>query len=468
MKKLFSLFVASAIFMFPFATYAAVNITLRESDTGSVAIGVDTETDTLESIALPITYAEGVEITDVTDGDVTCSELSYTDSQDSTNTIVVTCTLDSATALDGVLANIAFTSTGDTPATFEVVESDELDLDTLTLGQTVSLEQTSAGSTTTGEELPTTTGEPITEEDLMVTTGEPTTTTEGNLLSSITEYLPYVLIAGSVILLISIVVILLGKKKGPKQPKVKKDKKGDPKQMSPVMGGEPQSERSLKDMVNNPESAPAQTTSTQPASTQEPTPTPIPMSQNAPQAPAQPAYTPPQQNTPPISSASQEEDLQEILQRESSVPTAMGDNTPQEMPQAETPETPQPNQGVPFSTGFSAPQQQDGPENIMPEAPQPQTNPTQEVGPVTSAPETEAANTMHQSGTAQDLQENINGQINQINGGVIPTQQPPMEPTNPQQPEQAETQAQMPPITLQQNPNTDNTPEEMPPVPPTM
>ncbi|MFA7627797.1 MAG: hypothetical protein WCY37_00040 [Candidatus Dojkabacteria bacterium] len=467
MKNLFSLLIASTILMFPLATYAAVNITLREADTGTVAIDIDTETDTLESISLPISYSEGVEITDVTEGDVTCAELGYTESEDTANTIVVTCTLDSATALDGILANIAFTSTADTPITFEVVESDKLDLGTLTLGQTVSLEQTSATSTaedvtTTEEELPTT------EEDLFVTTETPTTTTDGDLLSSITEYLPYVLIAGSVILLISIVVILLGKKKGPKQPKVKKDKKGDPKQMSPVMGGEPQSERSLKDMVNNPESAPAQTTSTQPASTQEPTPTPIPMSQNAPQAPAQPAYTPPQQNTPPISSASQEEDLQEILQRESSVPTAMGDNTPQEMPQAETPEVPQPNQGVPFSTGFSAPQQQDGPENIMPEAPQPQTNPTQEVGPVTSAPETEAANTMHQSGTAQDLQGNINGQINQINGGVIPTQQPPMEPTNPQQPEQAETQAQMPPITLQQNPNTDNTPEEMPPVPPTM
>ena len=430
MKKLFSVLVAFIIFMFPFATYAAVNITLRETDTGSIAIGIDTETDTLEGVVLPISYSEGVEITDVTEGDVTCSELSYTESIDTPNAIVVTCTLDSAIALDGVLGNITYNSTGDTPATFEVVESEELDLGTLTLGQTVSLVQTSTESTaedatTTGEELPTTTETPTTGEDLTVTTGETAeTATNGNLLSSITEYLPYILIAGSVILLISIVVILLGKKNEPKQPKEKKGEKGEPEQTSSVMGGEQQSERSLREMVNNPDSAPIQTT---------PTPTPTPMSQNTPQAPAQPTYTPPQQSVPPISSASQEEDLQEILQRESSIPTAMGDSTPQEMPQVETPQAPQTNQGVPFSTGFSVPQQ-DGPENIMPEPPQPQINP------------------------AQDLQENVNGQINQINGGVIPTQQP----------TQQEQQPQIPPITLQQNPSTDNTPEEMPPVPPTM
>jgi hypothetical protein len=142
----------------------------------------------------------------------------------------------------------------------------------------------------------------------------------------------------------------------------------------------------------------------------------------------------------------------------------MGDNTPQEVPQTETPQAPQPNQGIPFSTGFSAPQQQDAPENIMPEAPQPQA--WQEMSPNTSSPESETVSSMQPPVTAQNLQENVNGQINQINGGVLPTQQPPMETT--QQPPQQESQPQMPPITLQQNPGIDNTPEEMPPVPPTM
>jgi hypothetical protein len=475
MKKLFSLFVASAIFMFPFATYAAVNITLREDSSGDpliVAIAVDTETDTLERIAIPLQYPEGIVPSEVLPGDIECTNLDYSPSQADPNIIIVTCELSSPTALDGVLGNMSFLVERDDTYTINVVESDELDLDSLSTGQIVNLEQVSISTgtngeevTTTGEELPTTAGAPTTEEDLMVTTGEPTTTTEGNLLSSITEYLPYVLIAGSVILLISIVVILLGKKKGPKQPKVKKEKKNEPKQMSPVMGGEQKSERSLKDMVNNPESAPVQTTPTQPAPAQEPTPAPIPMTQNAPQTPTQPTYTPPQQSTPPIASASQEEDLQEILQRESSVPTAMGDNTPQEVPQTETPQAPQPNQGVPFSTGFSAPQQQNAPENIMPEAPQPQVNATEEMTPMTSPPEAVVANPMQQTEAPQDLQESVNGQIDQINGGVVPTQ-PPVGTT--QQPTQQESQPQMPPITLQQNPGTDNTPEEMPPVPPTM
>ena len=402
MKKIYSFLVASAILMFPFSTYAAVNITLKEAEVGNVAVGVDTETDTLESITLPISYSEGVEITDVTDGDITCSELNYTESQEATNTILVICKLDSATALDGVLANIAFTSTGDTPATFEVVESDELDLGTLTLGETVSFEQTNT-------EPPITTETPTEQEAPTVTTGEPVATTETNLLDSITNYLPYILIAGSAILLISIVVLLLKKDKGPKQPKGKEDRKEDQNQTPPVVQTEQQSERSLKDMVNNPNSAPVQVT-------------PTPTDQNTPQIQTQPTYT------PPITSTSQEEDLQEILQRESSIPTAMGDNTLQA------------NQDVPFSAGFSTPPQNQG------------------MGPITSAPDTEVSSSMQQSQTVQDLQESVNKQINQINGGVIP----------PQQPTYPESQPQMPPIISQQDQNTDDTPEEIPPIPPTM
>lgn len=413
--------VASIILMSPFSAYAAVNITLQEVDAGPVAIRIDTETDTLESVTLPISYSEGVEITDVTDGDIACSELNYTESQEATNTILVTCKLDSATALDGVLANIAFTSTADTPATFKVVESDELDLGTLTLGETVNFEQTSTEPTTGVEQ-------PITTETPTVGGNQETVTaTETSLLDSITDYLPYILIAGSVILLVSIVVLLLRKDKSPKQPKVKENEKGDLNQTPPVMQTEQQSERFLRDMVNNPNSAPVQTA-------------PAPMSQNTPQTPTQPTYT------PPITSTSQEEDLQEILQRESSIPTAMGDNTPQV------------NQDVPFSTGFSVPPQQESPENIMPEAPQPQANATQAMGPVTSGPETEEAGPMEQPQIAQDLQESVNKQINQINGGVIP----------PEQPTQPEPQPQISPITSQQNQDTDNTPEEIPPVPPTM
>lgn len=398
MKKIYSLLVASIVFMFPFTTYAAVNITLREADTGSVAIGIDTETDTLESVTLPISYSDGVEITDVTDGDITCLELSYAKSQEATNTILVTCKLDSATALDGVLANIAFTSTVDTPATFEVVDSDELDLGTLTLGETVSFEQTTTEPTTV-EEQQTTTETPVVETNPTTTTEEPVATTKTNLLDSITNYLPYILIAGSVILLISIVVLLLRKDKDPKEPKVKKNKEGDQNQMPPVMREEQQSERFLKDMVNNPNNAPTQTT---PIET-------TPITQNTPQTPPQPTYTPQQQSTPPIMGATQqEEDLQEILQRESSIPTAIGDNAaPQVTPQTEVYQPTQTDnqQSVPFSTGFSTPPQYESPENVMPEPPQSQTNPTQ---------------------------------------------------------------PQMPPITSQQNQDTDNTPEEIPPVPPMM
>ncbi len=93
MKKLFSLFVASAIFMFPFATYAAVNITLREDSSEDplvVAIAVDTETDTLERIAIPLQYPEGIVPSEVLPGDIECTNLDYSPSQADPNIIIVT------------------------------------------------------------------------------------------------------------------------------------------------------------------------------------------------------------------------------------------------------------------------------------------------------------------------------------------------------------------------------------------
>jgi hypothetical protein len=463
MKKIYPLLVALVVFMFPFATYAAVNVTLRndstEAATGSVSIGIDTETDTLEKISLPIKYSGGLVLTDVTDGDVGCSDLNYIESQDSQDTIIVTCELDTPAALDGILANILFTSTGE-PISFELIESEELDLGTLSLGDVVNFAQ-EASLTETPVTEDGATEQPL-NEDLMVTTGTPTDSEKNNLLSSITEYLPYILIAGSVILLISIVVILLSKKKGPKTPKapkIKKEKKGKLQQTTPIIENKEENQHSLKDMVNSAKSAPDQIAPEKTVSPQEQAPAPIPMSQATSQPSVQPTYTPPQQTTPITPNASQEEDLQEILQRESSVPTAMGDNTPTEIPQTEAPGVQEPNQEVPFSTGFAIPQQTN-PESIMPEISQPQASPI--TG--TQAPQEE--NPIQQPGVDQNLQENINGQINQINGGVIPTQEPPMETA--QQPTQQEPQPQMPPIALQQNSNTDNTPEEMPPVPPTM
>jgi hypothetical protein len=333
MKKIYSfLFAFTLIALLPLRAFALVDITLNDNSTTdiqSVSITIDTDTDTLEGVTIPIEYSEGITITEVNSGTIACSSLDYAEG---TNTVTVTCELDEATALEGVLANILFTSEDET-YTFTVLEDTTLDIGELEVGEIVNIgETTTEEETTVVEET-----DPLeTEEPALVATQETSTEETGFTLDNLTDYLPYILIAGSVVLLISIIGILLSRKKETSEiseaPVVE--------ETPPVTGTEP----TLKDMVNKTEVASQQPQVVETAQSVTPPMPPVtepPVVQSTPQPPVAetPAVPEMAQPTPVMpGTETEEQDSQELMQQES--PSIQPETTvPPSAPETVIPET---------------------------------------------------------------------------------------------------------------------------------
>ena len=462
MKKIYSLLVVVAFLLVPFAVFAAVDVTLTDTstqDSKTITIDIDTQTDVLDQVSLPIRFSEGVTISELTAGDIECSTLEYGQDEEINNEIVIRCILQEASALDGILVNILFTATTE-DYTFELVENENLDIGTLTLGETVNVGEVIDPELTTQleEDLPFENEASTIAQDSVVEEAE-----EGFSLDNITEYLPYILIGGSVILLISIIVILLSKKKEPKDstPTDTPTKITSPE--PPVQNTETEGEPSLRSMVNGvnntqsqPQVPPQTNTNVQDDSSFTTTPpistpsTQTPLQQTPPVPPMQPPQQePPAQRTssPEIAPSAQQEDLQEILNRESS--RTQGQQTVQPTtpetpvePQAQIPPQPstQPTtQEVPFSGDFNVGNTQD------------------------TAPQIETPTV----GSNDNLQSQVNNEINNLN-----TQNPLPSPEN-QTPDISTEYPPVPPSAVQPNtqqqvPPIAETPEELPEVPPTM
>jgi hypothetical protein len=455
MKKTHILLATLALLMVPFTVLAAVDITLRDISTEeskAITVNIDTQTDSLERVVLPITFSDGVDIINVSTGTINCSSLEYTETSEVENIVTITCELEEAIALDGVLASILFSSDDDNYS-FELAENDDLEIGGLFLGDTINIEPTTDLITDNTDE----DEEGITlEEDMLITTQEvqPTDVVEeeGFNLDNITQYLPYILIGASVILLISIVAILLGKKKGSKGQKPPVDtptKESDPQ--SPVENTQKEESASpLKDMVNStgktkePTPPPTPKPTTPPPSPEPTTPPPTPKPATPPPTippvpPAQPStQQPPVQKTasPNIPPKTQEDDLKEILKREGS-----GMQTTPDEQEIQKP-SPQPTQ-MPFSQDVNVNDSQM--QETTPQEVNTQTS-TSEVTPVS---------------TPEDLQAKINSEINQISTNT-PPQTPTTTPSNEYPP--------VPPSAVKQpQTNQDSSEEEsvLPP-PPTM
>jgi len=199
MKKLTIYLFLLAFAFIPLKAFAAVNITLDNSSTStqkSVDILVNTGTDTTQKIAFKIQASNDVTITSLSDTDTVCGTFTYTNAS---NLLTITCTAPQAKVLDGTVATILFESST-TDYTFTVSQTSGLDLGTLTLGTVTDITKTQDVTTVT----------PV------VTTTTTETNTEKNFQDILTDYLPYILIGGATILLISILGILLSKKKDDK------------------------------------------------------------------------------------------------------------------------------------------------------------------------------------------------------------------------------------------------------------
>ncbi len=205
MKKLSVYLFLLAFAFLPLKVLAAVDITLEDNSTTSqksVDILVNTGTDTTEKIAFQIQASEDVTISSLSDENTICSTFSYTNVS---NLLTITCTLAEAKVLNGNVATILFAPNSADYA-FTVSKTTGLDLGSLTLGTVTDITSTEPEPTT---EIPTATTPTVTE-----------TETTKSFQDILTDYLPYILIGGATILLISILGILLSKKKDEKPEEV--------------------------------------------------------------------------------------------------------------------------------------------------------------------------------------------------------------------------------------------------------
>ena len=336
MKKLYVFFAFLFTFLLPLSAMAAVDIAIDDTSSNeeySVSVSIDTGIDTLDTLVLPIEFSDNVVITDVLTGSVICSKFDFVENN---NILTITCELDTPSSLNAVLANIEFTSTSD-EYSFKVLDyNSSLDIGGLGLGAITNIGST---ETTTNriatEEIDAIPINEETEDDFLVTSDQPVEETASST-EGIMTFLPYILIGGSVVLLITILAIIFSKKGTSKKSEYIPVENPTPQDSTVPVQNE---ENTLKDMVNNT------------ATPIEETPIPTPPVQDTP-APVMPtiqetpAPTMPPMEEIPISSeplqqaqpTTEEQDLEEILRSENSTPVQPMDQ-PVIHPEAMQPQT---------------------------------------------------------------------------------------------------------------------------------
>jgi len=336
MKKLYVFFAFLFTFLLPLSAMAAVNIALDDTSSSeeySVSVSIDTGIEMLDTLVLPIEFSDNVVITDVLTGSVICSKFDFVENN---NILTITCELDTPSSLNAVLANIEFTSTSDEYSFKVLDDNSSLDIGGLGLGAITNIGST---ETTTNriatEEIDAIPINEKTEDDFLVTSDQPVEETASST-EGIMTFLPYILIGGSVVLLITILAIIFSKKGTSKKSEYIPVENPTPQDSTVPVQNE---ENTLKDMVNNT------------ATPIEETPIPTPPVQDTP-APVMPtiqetpAPTMPPMEEIPISSeplqqaqpTTEEQDLEEILRSENSTPVQPMDQ-PVIHPEAMQPQT---------------------------------------------------------------------------------------------------------------------------------
>lgn len=424
MKKLYVFFAFLFTFLLPLSAMAAVNIALDDTSSSeeySVSVSIDTGIEVLDTLVLPIEFSDNVVITDVLTGSVICSKFDFVENN---NILTITCELDTPSSLNAVLANIEFTSTSDEYSFKVLDDNSSLDIGGLGLGAITNIGST---ETTTNriatEEIDAIPINEETEDDFLVTSDQPVEETASST-EGIMTFLPYILIGGSVVLLITILAIIFSKKGTSKKSEYIPVENPTPQDSTVPVQNE---ENTLKDMVNNT------------ATPIEETPIPTPPVQDTP-APVMPtiqetpAPTMPPMEEIPISSeplqqaqpTTEEQDLEEILRSENNTPVepmGMPSNTPPVQPMDQPIMHPEAIQPQAMETIDVSSQPQPSPEDML------SNNVAREL------------NQMQDTGSGIDLQ-----------GGM-------QEPVQPQPTQGFDTS---------QGGEVDQQEESMPPIPPTM
>ena len=215
MKKIFLHLLVASTFLFPTYAFASVDFTLQEdiASTEKVfTVNVNTQTDVLEELDFSIQYTDGVEITNVKDNSSTCSTLR---SVSQNNVLNIVCTFDTPQSVNGVVASVSFDNLTENYS-FTLLDDSSLKIGSLVLGEVTNignevLAETDEFTTTTTDDTTLETTVDTTTEVVAETIAETTeTVTEAK---TITDYLPWILLGGAGILLISIIAIIFSGKK---------------------------------------------------------------------------------------------------------------------------------------------------------------------------------------------------------------------------------------------------------------
>lgn len=314
-KYIFSVISILLLTLFSSPVFAAVNLSATDTSTSTtkqIGIAIDTETDTLTSLSVSIQASSDVTITNVSQGTADCGTFSSTNKD---NVVTISCAMTTPIAISGNVANITFTSTS-SAYKFTILQDSTLDIGQLTLGTVTNVDASTVSATAQTSTTTATTS----------TTKTTSTTTSSTLKDKIMSYLPYVLIGGAVILLISIVGILLSKKKDTKETSENVTLPKD--EPTPVDAPVENTTPINMDNISNNLYTPSVATPSIQETLQESTPSPIDNILNQ----DQPAFEP----TPvKIPENEQSSDLQALLHQES-----QSDSGPATPLSTETPSTP--------------------------------------------------------------------------------------------------------------------------------
>lgn len=208
MKKLTVFFISFFLFSFVGVTLAA-EIKVEDAsttDTKSVIVSVDTGTETTGNIKAVIEHSDDVTITDVTESDVSCSTFSYVPTNNRTEII---CTLSTSKVVKGTVAEIKFTSDSENYQ-FKIIREETI-IGDLKVERISNMGNEDVLDASTEAD----TGETNTElTDTQTELSTPTnTTTSSTKTEGIMAYLPYILLGVAGIFFVSMVILVLTKKK---------------------------------------------------------------------------------------------------------------------------------------------------------------------------------------------------------------------------------------------------------------
>ena len=207
-------FVFSILFLLvSFNLAFAAEVKLEDTSTVSdklISLSVDTKEETTDTIKIVLKASEDVDISDVQEGALGCSTFSSVPNK---NIVEIICTFSLPKTVSGKLADIKFTTASESyDFTVDETQSEigKLKIDNVVNIGDMQIEQS---QTTNNSDTSETTEETTTSKETTETTPKTTSQTVAKKQNGFMDFLPYILLGAAGIFLISIIVLLITKKK---------------------------------------------------------------------------------------------------------------------------------------------------------------------------------------------------------------------------------------------------------------